>query len=111
MTSLQAGELNKKIGLLRTEEIRDEFGESKSQLVKVTDIWAKAESMSNRKIRTADQQQVIETYQFTLRPRKDVESDWIIAYQARNFIVRAVDRNQSDRLIITAEVDSRHDRN
>nr|WP_294110775.1 phage head closure protein [Providencia sp.] len=106
-----AGELNKRITLLRIEEVRDDFGEPKSQLVKVKEAWAKAEAMSNRKIRTADQQQVIETYQFTLRPRKDVESDWIVTYQTRNFIVRAVDRNQSDRLIITAEVDSRHDRN
>ena len=106
-----AGELNKRITLLRIEEVRDDFGEPKSQLVKVKEVWAKAEAMSNRKIRTADQQQVIETYHFTLRPRVDVQVDWVVNYQARNFTIRAADRNQPDRLIITAEVDSRHDRN
>lgn len=108
---MKAGELNKRIALSRPEEIRDEFGESKTELVKVTDVWAKAEAMSNRKIRTADQQQVIETYHFTIRPRSDINEGWIIAYQKRNFTVRALDRNQPDRLIITAEADSRHDRN
>ncbi|WP_272694919.1 phage head closure protein [Providencia sp. PROV144] len=108
---MKAGELNKRITLSRPEEIRDEFGEPKTQLVKVTDVWAKAEAMSNRKIRTADQQQVIETYHFTIRPRKDVDIDWVVTHQKRNFTVRALDRNEPDRLVITAEVDSRHDRN
>ncbi|EML2487351.1 phage head closure protein, partial [Providencia rettgeri] len=75
---MQAGELNKRIALSRPEEIRDEFGESKTQIVKVTDVWAKAEAMSNRKIRTADQQQVIETYHFTIRPRSDIDEGWVI---------------------------------
>ncbi|WP_272685885.1 phage head closure protein [Providencia sp. PROV071] len=108
---MKAGELNKRIALSRPEEIRDEFGESKTELVKVTDVWAKAEAISNRKIRTADQQQVIETYHFTTRPRSDIDEGWMITYQKHNFTVRALDRNQPDRLIITAEVDSRHDRN
>ncbi|MEX6426298.1 phage head closure protein [Providencia manganoxydans] len=108
---MKAGELNKRIALLRPEEVRDDFGESKTELVKVTDVWAKAEAMSNRKIRTADQQQVIETYHFTIRPRGDIDEGWMITYQKRNFTARALDRNQPDRLIITAEVDSRHDRN
>ncbi|EKT55518.1 phage head closure protein [Providencia sneebia] len=106
-----AGELKKRITLSCIEEFRDEFGEAKTRLVKVKEVWAKAEAMSNRKIRTADQQQVIETYHFTLRPRNDIEENWIITYQKRNFTVRALDRNTPDRLIITAEVDSRHDRN
>ncbi|EPL9568171.1 phage head completion protein [Providencia rettgeri] len=45
---MKAGELNKRIALSRPEEIRDEFGESKTELVKVTDVWAKAEAMSIR---------------------------------------------------------------
>ncbi|WP_265498830.1 phage head closure protein [Providencia rustigianii] len=111
MTPLLSGELNKRIWLSRIEEVRDELGVPKSSVVKVKDVWAKAEAMSNRKIRTADQQQVIETYQFTIRPRSDVNIGWIIAYQNRNFTVRAVDRNKSDRLIITTEADNQHDRN
>ncbi|MTC44325.1 phage head closure protein [Providencia sp. wls1922] len=108
---MKAGELNKRIWLSRIEEVRDELGVPKSSVVKVKDVWAKAEAMSNRKIRTADQQQVIETYQFTIRPRSDVNIGWFITYQNRNFTVRAVDRNQSDRLIITTEADNQHDRN
>lgn len=107
---MKAGELNKRIALSRTEEVRDDLGNPKIQLVAVKEIWAKAEAMSNRKTRTADQQQVIETYHFTIRPRSDIDEGWMITYQKRNFTVRALDRNQSDRLIITAEVDSRHDR-
>ncbi|HHR6043627.1 TPA: phage head closure protein [Providencia alcalifaciens] len=108
---MKAGELNKRIWLSRIEEVRDELGVPKSSVVKVKEVWAKAEAMSNRKIRTADQQQVIETYQFTIRPRSEVSIGWIITYQNRNFTVRAVDRNQSDRLIITTEADNQHDRN
>ncbi|HHR6466059.1 TPA: phage head closure protein [Providencia alcalifaciens] len=108
---MKAGELNKRIWLSRIEEVRDELGVPKSSVVKVKEVWAKSEAMSNRKIRTADQQQVIETYQFTIRPRSDVNIGWIITYQNRNFTVRAVDRNQSDRLIITTEADNQHDRN
>ncbi|MEQ5402886.1 phage head closure protein [Providencia rettgeri] len=107
---MKAGELNKRIALSCTEEVQDDLGNPKAQLVKVTDVWAKAEAMSNRKTRTADQQQVIETYHFTIRPRSDIDEGWMITYQKRNFTVRALDRNQPDRLIITAEVDSRHDR-
>ncbi|MEQ4673992.1 phage head closure protein [Providencia vermicola] len=106
-----AGELNKRITLSRPEEVRDDLGNPKIQLVAVKEVWAKAEAMSNHKIRTADQQQVIETYHFTIRPRKDVDIEWVVTHQKRNFTVRALDRNKPDRLIITAEVDSRHDRN
>ncbi|SPP31354.1 hypothetical protein ARAF_0478 [Arsenophonus endosymbiont of Aleurodicus floccissimus] len=61
-----------------------------------------------RKIRTADQEQVIETLRFTLRPRNDI--DWPVDYQQRRFTVRALDRNQPDRLIITTEANIHHDR-
>ncbi|SPP31511.1 hypothetical protein ARAF_0640 [Arsenophonus endosymbiont of Aleurodicus floccissimus] len=47
---------------------------------------------------------------FTIRPRSDVDINWLVGYQDRNFTMRAIDRNESDRVIITTEADNRHDR-
>lgn len=105
-----AGTLTKRITLSKFIIIRDDLGSEKVITEKVNEVWAKAEAISNRKIRTADQQQVIETMRFTIRPRSDVDINWLVGYQNRIFTVRAVDRNQSDRVIITTEADSRHDR-
>lgn len=107
---MKAGELNKRISLSRFVTERDDFGSEKVVSKKVAEVWGKAESMSNRKIRTADQDQVIETYQFTIRPRLDIDIGWLVGYQGRLFTVRAVDRNQPDRAIITTEVSVQHDR-
>ncbi|WP_368937645.1 phage head closure protein [Proteus terrae] len=105
-----AGELNKRISLSQFVTERDDLGSEKVVSKKVAEVWAKAESMSNRKIRTADQDQVIETYHFTIRPRSDVDMGWLVGYQGRLFTVRVVDRNQSDRTIITTEANIQHDR-
>lgn len=107
---MKAGELNKRITLFLFKIVRDELGSEKIIAEKVADVWAKVESISNNKIRTADQGQIIEKIRFTLRPREDVDIDWLIDYRQRRFTVRAVDRNQADRLIITTEADARHDR-
>ncbi|HGJ5884810.1 phage head closure protein [Arsenophonus sp.] len=106
-----AGTLTKRITLSKFKIIRDDLGGEKVIAEKVDEVWAKAEAISNRKIRTAEQQQVIETMRFTVRPRNDVDTNWLVGYQKRHFTVRAVDRNETDRLIITTEADSRHDRN
>ncbi|WP_340618926.1 phage head closure protein [Xenorhabdus entomophaga] len=105
-----ANEMNKRIKLFRPVITQDELGAEITQSEYVTTVWAKAEAMSNRKIRTADQQQVIEVQQFTVRPRKDIEPPWLIEHQGRLFTVRAIDRNRADRTLITTEADVRHDR-
>ncbi|WGL96542.1 phage head closure protein [Arsenophonus nasoniae] len=107
---MKAGELNKRITLFLFKIVRDELGSEKVVAEKVADVWAKVESISNNKIRTADQGQIIEKVRFTLRPRGDVDIDWLIDYRQRRFTVCAVDRNLPDRLIITTEADVRHDR-
>ncbi|BBJ59143.1 hypothetical protein EAS17NKHM_025390 [Enterobacter asburiae] len=111
MSSLRAGELNKRITLQTVEVQRGPLGETISDnLVTVSTVWAKAEVISNRKIRTIDQQQVIETWLFTIRPRKDVTIDWKITWDGGVYTVRAVDGSKADRLVITAERENRHDR-
>ncbi|MFS1539313.1 MAG: phage head closure protein [Candidatus Arsenophonus phytopathogenicus] len=107
---MKAGDLTKRITLCRPKIIRQPLGTEKVMIEKVADVWAKVEAISNNKIRTADQQQVIEKTRFTLRPRTDVDIDWLIDYRQRRFTVRSVDRNQPDRLLITTEADVRHDR-
>jgi SPP1 family predicted phage head-tail adaptor len=106
---MKAGELRHRIRLLRPVIRRDELGSEIVHHAYVATVWAKAEAMSNRKIRTADQQQVIEVQQFTVRPRANIEPGWLIEHQARRFTVRAVDRNRPDRTLITTEADVRHD--
>ncbi|XBS71155.1 phage head closure protein [Acerihabitans sp. KWT182] len=111
MTSLRAGELNKQVTLRQVNVARDTLsGGNKRTTSDFPPIWAKAEPISNRKIRTLDQDQVVETILFTIRPRADVDIDWQIVFAGRVFTVRAADRSQSDRVLLTAEADDRHDR-
>ncbi|OKO99028.1 phage head closure protein [Xenorhabdus eapokensis] len=105
-----ANEMNKRIKLFRPVITRDVLGAETVTPEYVTTVWAKAEAMSNRKIRTADQQQVIEVQQFTIRSRKDIDINWLIEHQGRRFTVRAVDNNRPDRSIISTEAEVRHDR-
>jgi SPP1 family predicted phage head-tail adaptor len=111
MTSLRAGELNKHVLLRQVVIGRDlQSGGPKRTATDIATVWAKVEPISNRKIRTIDQQEVVETLQFTLRPRKDVDIDWQVVFLGRVFTVRAADRTQSDRVLLTVEADDRHDR-
>ncbi|QBY43470.1 phage head closure protein [Arsenophonus nasoniae] len=105
-----AAELTKRITLYRPITKYRPLGDPYTEMEAVNTVWAHAESISNRKIRTADQEQVIETLRFTLRPRNDIDIDWLVEYRQRRFTVRALDRNQPDRLIITTEANIRHDR-
>lgn len=112
MSCLRAGELNKRIILGVVEIQRGLLGEPLSSAQEtIATVWAKAENVSNRKIRTIDQLQVVETWQFTIRFRQDVQIDWKVSLDGEVYTVRAVDRSQSDRCVITAERDIRHDRN
>ncbi|ENS0910031.1 phage head closure protein [Escherichia coli] len=111
MSSLRAGDLNRRIKLKRMEIQQGPLGEPlPSSPVEVATVWAKAENISNRKVRTLEQQQVVETWLFTIRPRHDIHTDWKIAWNEEVYTVRAVDRSKSDRCVITAERDIRHDR-
>ncbi|MGY6354047.1 phage head completion protein [Citrobacter amalonaticus] len=111
MSFLYSGELNKRILLQRRETERGPLGEVlPGRLVDVETVWAKAELKSNRKIRTLDQKQVVETWLFTVGPRSDIEIDWKIQWQNGSFTVVAVDRSHPDRVEIKAERDGRHDR-
>lgn len=105
-----AGTLTKRIILVRPTIIRDDLGGEKVIKEKVAEVWAKAEAISNKKIRTADQKQVIETKRFTIRPREDVDIDWMIEYQKLRFTIRAIERDLPDRLIIITEVNPRSDK-
>ncbi|WP_279047236.1 phage head closure protein [Cedecea davisae] len=111
MSGLKAGELNKRITLQKVDVQQGPLGEPlPDSPVDVATVWAKAEAISNRKIRTLDQQQVVETWLFTIRARKDVQTDWKIVWGKEVYTVRAADRSQVDRTVITAERDNRHDR-
>jgi SPP1 family predicted phage head-tail adaptor len=111
VSGLKAGELNKRIDLQMMEVQRGPLGEPLPDLpVKIATVWAKAEAVSNRKIRTLDQLQVVETWLFTIRARKDVQVDWKIAWGEDVYTVRAAARSKPDRTVITAERDNRHDR-
>ncbi|WP_232326199.1 phage head closure protein [Xenorhabdus hominickii] len=107
--TMKAGELHHRIRLLRPVIHRDELGAETFSHSTVATVWAKAEAVSNRKLRTAEQQQVIEVQQFTVRSRRDIGPGWLIEHQDRRFTVRTIDRNRADRTIMTTEADVRHD--
>ncbi|KLU14896.1 MULTISPECIES: phage head closure protein [Xenorhabdus] len=94
---MRAGALRHRIKLFHPVITRDELGAEIIKSEYVTTVWAKAEAMSNRKIRTSDQQHVIEVQQFTIRPRKEIDVNWLVEHQGRLFTVRAIDRNRPDR--------------
>lgn len=111
MASLQAGELNKRVTLQRQVRMTGQLGEAlPGRITDIATVWAKAEVKSNRKIRTLDQKQVVETWLFTIRLRQDIDIDWKIRWKDELFTVVAVDRSQPDRVEIKAERDGRHDR-
>lgn len=106
---LRPGELNCRITLSYIETGRGELGEIlPAREVIARKAWSKKELVSGKKVRTLDQQQVIETCLFTLYPR-EVAVDWKVSTADRVYTVRNVDR-LTDRIIITGEADSRHDR-
>ncbi|CAI1972499.1 phage head closure protein [Serratia marcescens] len=108
---MEAGKLHNRIKLFRPVIIRDDkTGAPVKSFEFVVEVWADAEPISNRKIRTGEQGQVVETMLFTLRPRDEITVDWQVVFQQRTFTVRAPDRSQRDRLLITAEAAIRHDR-
>ncbi|WP_340608330.1 phage head closure protein [Xenorhabdus bharatensis] len=107
---MRAGALRHRIKLFRPVIERDALGAETLTPHYVATVWAKAKALSNRKTRTADQQQVIEIQEFTVRPRRDIDIDWLIEHQGRRFTVRAVDNNRPDRTIISTEAEVRHDR-
>ncbi|MFI3308932.1 phage head closure protein [Ewingella allii] len=110
MKSLRAGDLNKRVLLRKTVTIRDESGGTKQTVVDVATVWASAEAISNRKIRSLDQGQIVETMMFVMRPRTDVLVDWQAVLNGQVYTIRAADRTHSDRLQLTGEADTRHDR-
>lgn len=108
---LNPGEFNCRIKLLSMRTTEGPLGEPLPDVPTVVgEAWAKGEPISNKKIRTADQEQVVETWTFTGHPRSDVDIDWKVETDGRLFSVRNVDRSKRDRMVITAEVDIRHDR-
>lgn len=110
MSTLRAGDLNHRVTLKKGVVVRDQSGAPQPSFEEVSTIWSAVEAISNRKIRTLDQSQIVETLMFTLRPRSDVSNDWQIVYKGQIFTIRAVDRTQADRVQVTAEADTRHDR-
>ena len=108
--SLKPEEMTCRISIGYVQFGRGQLGEPlPERLVETGKAWAKRELVSGRKVRTLDQQQVVETCQFTVHPRIVVDIDWKITTADRIYTVRNVDR-QTDRTIITGEADVRHDR-
>ncbi|MFP5588883.1 head-tail adaptor protein [Salmonella sp. 741265085_HSA] len=106
---LRPGELNCRIKLSHIETGRGPLGEElPAREVLDGEAWAKKELVSGRKVRTLDQQQVVETCLFTLYPRA-VDIDWKVVTTNRIYTVRNVER-LADRIVITGEADTRHDR-
>ncbi|KGT86255.1 head-tail adaptor protein [Erwinia typographi] len=107
---LDAGNLNALITLQKVEITTGPLGEPlPGQPVDVAKVWAATEIRSNRKIRTLDQQQVVETWHFTIWPYPGVSIDWKVKWKDATWTVVSVDHSLSDRLVLKAERDVRHD--
>lgn len=108
--SLKPEEMTCRIVIGYMQSGRGPLGEPLSEkLVETGKAWAKRELVSGRKVRTMDQQQVMETCLFTVYPGVVVDIDWKITTKDLVYTVRNIDR-KTDRIIITGEADGRHDR-
>lgn len=109
-TGLEAGKLNEQITLQVINVSTGPLGEPLPGVpVDVAKVWAAVEMKSNRKIRTLDQQQVVETWHFTIRAGHAVSIDWKVRWKEASYTVVSVDHSLSDRLVLKAERDARHD--
>lgn len=109
-TGLEAGRLTEQITLQVINISAGPLGEPLPGVpVDVAKVWAAVEMKSNRKIRTLDQQQVVETWHFTIRAGHAVSVDWKIKWKEANYTVVSVDHSLPDRLVLKAERDARHD--
>lgn len=108
--SLKPEEMTCRIVIGYMQSGRGPLGEPlPEELVESGKAWAKRELVSGRKVRTMDQQQVVETCLFTVYPGVVVDIDWKITTKDLVYTVRNIDR-KTDRIIITGEADGRHDR-
>ena len=108
--SLKPEEMTCRLSIGYMQSGRGPLGEHlPEQLVTTGKAWAKRELVSGRKVRTLDQQQVVETCLFTTHPNLKIDIDWKITTSDRVYTVRNVER-LADRFIITGEADARHDR-
>lgn len=108
---LNAGDLTTRIRFGYIGESSGPLGEPlPGVFVHVGGAWVKAEPISHKKIRTADQEPVVETWQLTTHPRKDIAAGWKVIIDGVSHSVRNVNRSERDRIVITTEVDPEHDR-
>ncbi|WP_417636757.1 head-tail adaptor protein [Citrobacter freundii] len=108
--SLKPEEMTCRLSIGYMQSGRGPLGEHlPEQLIETGKAWAKRELVSGRKVRTLDQQQVVETCLFTTHPNLKIDIDWKITTSDRVYTVRNVER-LADRIIITGEADARHDR-
>lgn len=107
---LNPGEMNCRISFSHRQTTRGPLGEVlPDKDIAAGNAWSVCRLLSGKTVRTLDQGAVVETCEFTLYPR-EVDTDWKIATSDRVYTVRSVDRSKSDRIVITAEADTRHDR-
>lgn len=77
--SLKPGDMNCRIAISYVQSGRGPLGEPlPEKQVESGKAWAKRELVSGRKVRTLDQQQVVETCLFTVYPGVLVDIDWKI---------------------------------
>ncbi len=77
--NLKPGEMTCRIVIGYMQSGRGPLGEPlPEKLVETGKAWAKDELVSGRKVRTLDQQQVVETRHFTVHPGVLVDLDWKI---------------------------------
>ncbi len=102
--SLKPGDMNCRIAISYVQSGRGPLGEPlPEKQVESGKAWAKRELVSGRKVRTLDQQQVVETCLFTVYPGVLVDIDWKITTKNLVYTVRNIDR-KTDRIIITGRL-------
>lgn len=107
---MRAGDLKDRVMLQKPVTSRAASGQQVITFEDVKPVWAKLEPISNRKIREGAQDQIVDTYLVTLRPRDDVQKGWRVVTKHLIFTVRSPDRSKRDRLVLTGEADIVDDR-
>ncbi|KYN82209.1 hypothetical protein ATY36_13790 [Vibrio cidicii] len=104
---MQAGKLNQRLVLYRVIEGKSPRGAPMEQLVKMATPWAELITSSSGQTTGNDREQTLNTYQWRIRWRENIENGQWIQWRGRWMKITAVDDSDPRRQQIILDADSK----
>lgn len=87
---MNIGELNRRIEIIRFQEIRDEYGGVDGEWVTLFKRWAKIEDNGGGESYTNDQNQAIKSYKITIRHTPEIQEIDRIKYKDKLLEIESI---------------------